>query len=171
MVHWCHELPRVLLRVPDPGARPRLTIGYDTPRDPFGSRGFFVAGVPTGSGQNEDIMTNRSDSTPSDQLPADGAQDEPVSAHSTDVAVPQDQQGIDHLRLEIDSIDGELLRLIQRRTALSHAIGTARKSLGGPRIVYSREMAVLERFRELGPSGADFAMMLLSMGRGRLGRK
>jgi len=30
---------------------------------------------------------------------------------------------------------------------------------------------VLERFRELGPSGADFAMMLLSMGRGRLGRK
>jgi len=116
-------------------------------------------------------MTNRSDSTPSDQLPADGAQDEPVSAHSAGVAVPQDQQGIDHLRLEIDSIDGELLRLIQRRTALSHAIGTARKSLGGPRIVYSREMAVLERFRELGPSGADFAMMLLSMGRGRLGRK
>jgi chorismate mutase len=32
-------------------------------------------------------------------------------------------------------------------------------------------MAVLERFRELGPSGTDFGMMLLAMGRGRLGRK
>lgn len=89
----------------------------------------------------------------------------------TDVPVPQDQAGIEMLRLEIDAIDGELVRLIQRRTAVSGAIGTARKSLGGPRIVYSREMAVLERFRELGPSGTDLGMMLLSMGRGRLGRK
>lgn len=89
----------------------------------------------------------------------------------TDVHVPQDQAGIELLRLEIDAIDGELVRLIQRRTAISGAIGTARKALGGPRIVYSREMAVLERFRELGPSGTDLGMMLLSMGRGRLGRK
>ncbi len=89
----------------------------------------------------------------------------------TDVPVPQDQDGIDALRLEIDAIDAELVRLIQRRTAISGAIGTARKSLGGPRIVYSREMAILERFRELGPSGTDLGMMLLSMGRGRLGRR
>jgi chorismate mutase len=88
-----------------------------------------------------------------------------------EVPVPQDQSGIETLRLEIDEIDSELVRLIQRRTAISHAIGTARKSLGGPRIVYSREMAILERFRELGPSGTDLGMMLLSMGRGRLGRK
>ena len=79
--------------------------------------------------------------------------------------------GIEALRLQIDAIDAELVRLIQRRTAISHAIGTARKSLGGPRIVYSREMAILERFRSLGPSGTDLGMMLLSMGRGRLGRK
>ena len=87
------------------------------------------------------------------------------------VPVPQDQAGIESLRLEIDAIDAELVRLIQRRTAISNAIGTARKSLGGPRIVYSREMAILERFRELGPSGTDLGMMLLAMGRGRLGRK
>lgn len=87
------------------------------------------------------------------------------------VPVPQDQAGIDALRLEIDAADAEIVRLIQRRTAISHAIGAARRSLGGPRIVYSREMAILERFRELGPAGTDLGMMLLAMGRGRLGRK
>lgn len=87
------------------------------------------------------------------------------------VPVPQDQHGIEALRLEIDAVDAELVRLIKRRTAISNAIGTARKSLGGPRIVYSREMAILERFRELGPAGTDLGMMLLAMGRGRLGRK
>ncbi len=90
---------------------------------------------------------------------------------AVEVAVPDSQAGIDELRAEIDLIDGELLRLIRRRADLSHAIGSARKSLGGPRIVYSREMAILERFRELGPSGTDLGMLLLAMGRGRLGRK
>jgi chorismate mutase len=113
-----------------------------------------------GAGQNEDIMTS-TPQTPADTAPADAAE----------IPVPQDQAGIDVLRLEIDAIDAELVRLIQRRTAISGAIGTARKSLGGPRIVYSREMAILERFRELGPSGTDLGMMLLSMGRGRLGRR
>ena len=104
-------------------------------------------------------------STPASAAEVPAARTEPA------VPVPQDQAGIETLRLEIDAIDAELVRLIQRRTAISNAIGTARKSLGGPRIVYSREMAILERFRELGPSGTDLGMMLLSMGRGRLGRK
>ncbi len=88
-----------------------------------------------------------------------------------EVPVPQDQAGIDVLRTEIDAIDADLVTLILRRTALSHAIGTARRTLGGPRIVYSREMAILERFRALGPAGTDLGMLLLAMGRGRLGRK
>jgi len=87
------------------------------------------------------------------------------------VAVPEDQAGIDVLRLEIDAVDAELVRLILQRTALSGAIGVARKSLGGPRIVFSREMAIFDRFRDLGPAGAELGMMLLAMGRGRLGRK
>ncbi len=95
----------------------------------------------------------------------------PEPAAAPEVPVPETQDGIDGLRLEIDAIDAELVRLIQRRSALSHAIGSARKSLGGPRIVYSREMAILERFRELGPSGTDLGMMLLALGRGQLGRK
>ncbi|NNG35924.1 chorismate mutase [Nakamurella aerolata] len=86
------------------------------------------------------------------------------------IEVPSDQAGIDELRVEIDAIDSELVRLIQRRTAISHAIGAARKAMGGPRVVYSREMAVLDKFRDLGPAGTDLGMMLLSMGRGQLGR-
>lgn len=87
-----------------------------------------------------------------------------------EINVPTDAAGIDELRLEIDAIDSELIRLIQRRTALSNAIGQARKAIGGPRIVYSREMKVLERFHDLGPAGTDLGMLLLSLGRGNLGR-
>ena len=87
------------------------------------------------------------------------------------VEVPTDQAGIDVLRLEIDQIDSDLVRLIQRRSAISQAIGAARATLGGTRIVYSREMAILERFRALGPAGTDLGMLLLNLGRGQLGRR
>ena len=40
---------------------------------------------------------------------------------------------------------------------------------GGPRIVYSREMAVLARFDDLGVEGRELGMILLRLGRGRLG--
>ena len=45
-----------------------------------------------------------------------------------------------------------------------------RMASGGPRVVYSREMAILARYRELGPEGRELAMLLLRLGRGRLGR-
>jgi chorismate mutase len=94
-----------------------------------------------------------------------------ATATPEEIPVPVDQDGIDKLRVQIDAIDAELVRLILHRTAISHAIGTARKTLGGPKIVYSREMAILERFRALGPAGTDLGMLLLAMGRGKLGRK
>ncbi len=78
---------------------------------------------------------------------------------------------IPEMRDEIDTIDAELVRLIKRRTELSHAIGNTRASEGGTRIVYSREMQVLERFAELGSAGTDLGMLLLSLGRGKLGRR
>ena len=108
------------------------------------------------------------DATAASQTPSGSAGNQPEPDM---VPVPQDQDGIDELRIEIDRIDSELVRLILHRTAVSHAIGVARKSLGGPKIVYSREMAVLERFRALGPAGTDLGMLLLAMGRGKLGRK
>lgn len=142
-----------------------------------------------GSGQNKDnVVTTTLSSTatgetapvptadtPNDRDAMNAADAATATATSEpqleQVPVPADQAGIDVLRSEIDSLDAEILRLIKRRNAVSHAIGAARRTLGGPRIVYSREMAILERFRDLGPEGADLGMLLLSMGRGRLGRK
>ncbi len=76
---------------------------------------------------------------------------------------------IDALRVEIDRLDAEILRLVKRRSEVSQAIGRARMAAGGPRIVYNREMAVLARFRELGADGRELGMILLRLGRGRLG--
>ncbi len=87
-----------------------------------------------------------------------------------EVPVPTDEAGISCLRTDIDAIDAELVRLIKKRTAVSHAIGAARMAQGGPRISYSREIAILDRFRDLGQPGTDLAMLLLAMGRGKLGR-
>jgi chorismate mutase len=91
---------------------------------------------------------------PVDDVPAD---DIPAEAEIT------------QLRLEIDHLDAEILRLVKRRTEVSRRIGWARMAAGGPRIVYNREMAVLARFRELGAEGRELGMLLLRLGRGRLG--
>lgn len=100
--------------------------------------------------------------------PGDGV---PVPGSDEMIVVPTDEGGIDVLRGEIDAIDADILHLIQRRSAISHAIGAARRAEGGPRIVISREMAILDRFADLGPSGAELGMLLLNLGRGRLGRR
>lgn len=76
---------------------------------------------------------------------------------------------IQQLRVEIDELDREILRLVKRRSEVSQRIGRARMAAGGPRIVYNREMAVLARFRDLGPEGKTLGMLLLRLGRGRLG--
>lgn len=85
----------------------------------------------------------------------------------TETEQPQD---IDALRVEIDHLDAEILRLVKRRVEVSKTIGAARMAAGGPRIVYNREMDVLARYRELGPEGRQLALALLNLGRGRLGR-
>ncbi len=41
---------------------------------------------------------------------------------------------------------------------------------GGPRLVHSREVKVLDRFADLGKEGHTLAMLLLRLGRGPLGR-
>jgi chorismate mutase len=76
---------------------------------------------------------------------------------------------IDDLRREIDQLDATILEAVTRRTEVSKLIGKARMASGGTRLVHSREMKVIERYSELGPDGKDLAMLLLRMGRGRLG--
>ncbi len=82
---------------------------------------------------------------------------------------PNPSDDIDALRLEIDRLDREILAAVQRRSEVSRAIGAARIASGGTKVVHTREMAVLERFGVLGPEGRQLAMLLLSLGRGRLG--
>lgn len=99
---------------------------------------------------------------------------DPRAAHGAGDASPggdRTQRSISEMRDEIDEIDAELVRLIQRRSEISHAIGAARASEGGTRIVYSREMKILDRFAVLGPAGTELGMLLLSLGRGQLGRR
>ncbi|MCE9517374.1 MAG: chorismate mutase [Mycobacterium sp.] len=76
---------------------------------------------------------------------------------------------IDDLRTEIDRLDAEILAAVKRRTEVSQSIGKVRMASGGTRLVHSREMAVIERYSALGADGKDLAMLLLRMGRGRLG--
>ncbi|MBX9642240.1 MAG: chorismate mutase [Mycobacteriaceae bacterium] len=80
-----------------------------------------------------------------------------------------EQLSIDELRQEIDRLDAEILAAVKRRAEVSQAIGKVRMASGGTRLVHSREMKVIERYSELGPEGKDLAMLLLRLGRGRLG--
>ncbi|MGE0217857.1 chorismate mutase [Mycolicibacterium sp.] len=76
---------------------------------------------------------------------------------------------IDELRQEIDRLDATILEAVQRRTEVSKLIGKARMASGGTRLVHSREMKVIERYSVLGAEGKNLAMLLLRLGRGRLG--
>jgi chorismate mutase len=94
--------------------------------------------------------------------------EQPGQAEQADIPTPEE---IPALRLEIDRLDAEIVELVKQRSAVSQRIGRARMASGGPRIVYSREMAVLDRFRDLGAEGYELGMLLLRLGRGRLGGK
>lgn len=91
-----------------------------------------------------------------------------TTADSTPAETPSDDE-ISTSRTEIDALDAEILRLVKRRSEISQRIGKARMAAGGPRIVYNREMAVLARFDDLGVEGRELGMILLRLGRGRLG--
>ncbi|MDJ0393924.1 chorismate mutase [Rhodococcus sp. G-MC3] len=88
----------------------------------------------------------------------------------SETALPTSEAEIDKLRMEIDRLDAEILVAIERRTEVSQIIGRTRMASGGPRLVHSREMKVLDRFSSLGQEGHTLAMLLLRLGRGRLGR-
>jgi chorismate mutase len=93
---------------------------------------------------------------------------------NTDMTIETEQvrdspPAIDDLRQEIDRLDATILEAVKRRSEVSKIVGKARMASGGTRLVHSREMKVIERYSELGPDGKDLAMLLLRLGRGRLG--
>ena len=95
----------------------------------------------------------------------------PQPPHEENNVVTTEQiTDIDALRTEIDSLDAAILAAVRRRTEVSQEIGKVRMASGGTRLVHSREMKVIERYSALGADGKDLAMLLLRMGRGRLGQ-
>jgi len=72
-------------------------------------------------------------------------------------------------RERIDALDAELVRLITERAAVSASVQSARRAVGGPRVVQSREVEVVGRWRDaLGRPGRTIALALLELGRGPL---
>ncbi len=80
-----------------------------------------------------------------------------------------DQESISSLRHRIDEIDAALIALWRERAAISRRIGKERMTGGGTRLVLSRELEIMRRFRDgIGPDGNQLAMLVLRAGRGPL---
>ncbi|WKD58052.1 Intracellular chorismate mutase [Corynebacterium capitovis DSM 44611] len=77
---------------------------------------------------------------------------------------------IQDYRKEIDRLDRVILDAVKRRSQVSQAIGRARMGSGGTKLVHTRELAIVNMFRdELGEEGPALATVLLRLGRGKLG--
>lgn len=83
---------------------------------------------------------------------------------------PLSDAEIQEYRKEIDRMDRVILDAVKRRSEISKAIGRTRMSSGGTRLVHTREVAIINQFRdELGEDGPALAQILLRLGRGKLG--
>ncbi len=62
---------------------------------------------------------------------------------------------IDDLRQEIDALDGELLRIFNRRAEIALKIGEIKKELGLPVYDPTREKRIFQRMKESNPGPLD----------------
>ncbi|MEW5810528.1 MAG: chorismate mutase [Actinomycetota bacterium] len=105
------------------------------------------------------------------QLPGGGSQSQTGATVANSIEPEQARREPTELRHEIDALDEEILRLIQRSVEVSRRVGRSRRDAGGPRIVYQRELEIIARYRtRLGREGNALAAILLRLGRGPLGR-
>ena len=83
---------------------------------------------------------------------------------------PLSSSEIEKYRAEINRLDKLIIDAVRRRTEVSKAVGKTRMGSGGTRLVHTREVQIINEFRDkLGPEGPAIATALLRMGRGRLG--
>ena len=83
---------------------------------------------------------------------------------------PLSDAEIQQYRKEIDRLDKVILEAVKRRSQVSQAIGKTRMGSGGMKLVHTREVAIINQFRdELGEEGPNLAAILLRLGRGKLG--
>lgn len=73
-----------------------------------------------------------------------------------------DQTGLlQRLQGDLEHIDMEIIRLVQRRTELSKLLGTARQAAGGTYFTHEQELAMVRRYGTLGLAGRELAQILL----------
>ena len=72
------------------------------------------------------------------------------------------------LERELDRRDAELVLLIAERATVARRLAQARALSGGTRFAHEGEVALVRRFGELGPIGAELGVMLLRLARGRV---
>ena len=82
---------------------------------------------------------------------------------------PLSEAEIIELRKQIDALDRTILDAVKKRAEVSKAIGESRRLSGGTRLVNTREVAIINKFRdEIGEEGPALAGILFRMGRGKL---
>ncbi|MCF4139964.1 chorismate mutase [Streptomyces sp. Tue 6430] len=87
----------------------------------------------------------------------------------TGARTPDAADVITGARDRVDALDDRIIGLIQERAAVSAVIQEARITSGGRRVNLSREMEILDRYRQaLGKPGTSLAMTLLELCRGRI---
>ena len=108
--------------------------------------------------------------------PSKGTENEAVnsaaeSTLSSGTDDPLSDAEIQAYRLEINELDRTIIEAAARRSEVSRIIGKTRKASGGTKLVYARETAILNEYRDaLGQEGVAIANALLQLGRGRLGQ-
>jgi chorismate mutase len=89
------------------------------------------------------------------------------------MTTPADESIADALatgRARIDSIDEQIITLVQDRMSTSKELQQIRMQAGEPRIVHARELQIVERYSSaLGKQGASIALTVLELCRGRRG--
>lgn len=68
---------------------------------------------------------------------------------------------------EIDALDAEILRLVERRSDLDRERQRLHVANGGTSIVLRRDIEVMHHFTRLGREGRDLALALIQLGRRR----
>ncbi|KPC88820.1 chorismate mutase [Streptomyces coelicoflavus] len=92
-----------------------------------------------------------------------------TASDKTGAHTPEAADVITGARERIDSLDDRIIGLIQERMAVSAVIQEARITSGGRRVNLSREMEVLDHYRQaLGKPGTALAMTMLELCRGRV---
>ncbi|MGV9984690.1 chorismate mutase [Streptomyces olivaceus] len=92
-----------------------------------------------------------------------------TTADKTGARTPEAADVITGARDRIDALDDRIIGLIQERMAVSAVIQETRITSGGRRVSLSREMEVLDHYRQaLGKPGTALAMTMLELCRGRV---